>query len=63
MQELAVILLFICAISYLVYFLFEGIFTKKDGCNKGCSACSTLDFKQLEKKILEDIKNTGDKHN
>jgi hypothetical protein len=57
MQEIGVIILFFCAVIYLVWEIIKLFIPSKNSCGDGCSACSGIDFNAIEKKIL--LENNG----
>ncbi len=49
-QEIITFLIFASAVFYLVYFFYKQ--SKKDSnCGSGCSSCSAVDFKKIQKQI------------
>ncbi|TXK51331.1 FeoB-associated Cys-rich membrane protein [Pontibacter qinzhouensis] len=52
MQELIILVLFLVAAAYVARLLYRSFSTKGGSCAKGCgSACSTIDFKKIQKEL------------
>lgn len=49
-QNILILLIFICAAAYLGRMLFLQ-FTAKSNCDTGCGKCNAVDFDKIEKQI------------
>lgn len=49
-QQALILLIFLVAIAYMLRMLYQ-TFSAKDGCAKSCGACSTIDFKKIQKDL------------
>jgi hypothetical protein len=57
-QELIIFIIFLVAAFYMGRLLYSS-FTAKNGCVKGCgSACSSIDFKKIQKDLEKKNINT-----
>ncbi|MBC5994097.1 FeoB-associated Cys-rich membrane protein [Pontibacter cellulosilyticus] len=53
-QELIILLVFIAAALYMGRMLYRS-FAAKSGCAKSCGACSTIDFKKIQKDLEKSV--------
>ncbi|MBF9253061.1 FeoB-associated Cys-rich membrane protein [Pontibacter sp. 172403-2] len=49
-QQIIILLVFIAALAYIGRMLYRN-FTVKGGCASGCSGCSAIDFKKIQKDL------------
>ncbi|MDX5435949.1 MAG: hypothetical protein LPK03_02070 [Pontibacter sp.] len=49
-QQLLILLLFLVAVAYMLRLLYQ-TFAAKNGCANSCGACSTIDFKKIQKDL------------
>jgi len=49
-QQVIILLIFIAALVYIGRMLYRN-FAAKGGCASGCGACSTIDFKKIQKDL------------
>ncbi|RIJ37602.1 FeoB-associated Cys-rich membrane protein [Pontibacter oryzae] len=49
-QHILILLIFLVAVAYMARMLYRS-FAAKSGCAKGCGACSTIDFKKIQKDL------------
>jgi hypothetical protein len=55
MQTVLVILLFLVAVGYLSYLLYQQFRGSSTDCPKGCGSCSAIDLESIQKKIEQQV--------
>ncbi|CAM3393584.1 FeoB-associated Cys-rich membrane protein [Pontibacter korlensis] len=49
-QQIIILLIFLVAVAYMLRMFYQ-TFSAKSGCAKSCGACSTIDFKKIQKDL------------
>ena len=50
-QELIILLIFVAATAYIGRMLYRVFTAKGEGCASGCSGCSSIDFKKIQRDL------------